>query len=472
MQIIDVANIKAGQTFSQPLFHPSGRKLLTANTLVTPLHLEALVRTGVSQVYLADSARDVVNLADAGATLVAVADLLVGSTAETDLMTPDGVVIVQQNEQIEDHHLAALRDSAVDFVIARPPADAETVHATMQSLARVVLARVEAQIKRGEYQRAPEALDPLLGRIPVPRTLEVLNLNAVQLLRRRLSSRLQPVYGMLETGKSPDMKVLEGITDDLMDQMRSEPRQFSQLALMTARREDYLPDHAISVAVLAMAIATHMGLAQAQVREVVLGALLFDVGMLLIPKRVRTGSGALSPGDRERVQEHPVMSITLMEHITELSAIPRIMGYQHHERLNGTGYPAHAVGDAISDYARIIAVADVFAASTNPRAYKTAKLPYNAMEELVHLAHRGQVDVRAVKALLAAIGLFPVGSFVVLSNGIQAQVVGANATRIDRPLLCPLTPGGLPGAIIDLSEAKYERVKVVRAIAAPGNVAV
>jgi HD-GYP domain-containing protein (c-di-GMP phosphodiesterase class II) len=275
---------------------------------------------------------------------------------------------------------------------------------------------------------------------------------------------------MLETGKQPAFNILTEIAEDLLDLMRSEPRQFSQLALLSARREVSLPDHAVSVAVLSMAIAAHMNLALDMVKEVILGALLFDVGMLAVPKRIRASSGALSDADKQRVRQHPVFSLSMMEQVPGLTPIPRLMGYQHHERLKGQGYPTGVAGPAISDFARIVSVADVFAASINPRPYKTAKLPYNAMEELIHMAHKGLVDPRIVKAFLAAIGLFPVGSHVLLSNNLQAQVVGANPARIDRPLIRPLGPD--PAAelpLVDLADPRYHHLKVTKAIPAPTN---
>jgi HD-GYP domain-containing protein (c-di-GMP phosphodiesterase class II) len=468
MQIFDVANLKPGKSFPEPLFHNSGRKLLSANTQVTQMHIDALARSGIRQVFMAESARAVLDFANTPASLVPVASLSLGTNVENDLLTPDGVVIIQQNEQVEDHHLAACRDSGIEFLIARPAADIESIRTTLHDLSRVLVTQIDALIKRGEFIRAPESRNPFLASITSTVSSETLNIGSIQLLRRRLSSRLQPIYGMLETGKQPAFNVLTEIAEDLLDLMRSEPRQFSQLALMTARRDDFLPDHAVSVAVLSMAIAAHMNLPLDMVKEVILGALLFDVGMLAVPKRIRASSGALSDADKQRVRQHPVFSLSMMEQVPGLTPIPRLMGYQHHERLKGQGYPAGVAGPAISDFARIVSVADVFAASINPRPYKTAKLPYNAMEELIHMAHKGLVDPRIVKAFLAAIGLFPVGSYVLLSNNLQAQVVGANPARIDRPLIRPLGPdptAELP--LVDLADPRYHHLKVTKAIPAP-----
>jgi len=469
MQILDVGNLKSGRTFPQPLFHSSGRKLLSAGTQLSQMHIQAILRSGIKQIFVAENARAVLEFANTPASMIPVASLIVGSTAETDLLTLDGIVIIQQNEQVEDHHLAALRDSHIDFLIARPAADMEAIRATLDALSRVVISRMEAIVKRGEYVHAPEARDPFIATLSRPAAVEVLNLNAAQTLRKRLTHRLQPIYGMLETGNQPSHHTLLEITNELLEFMRSEPRQFSQLALMTTRRDDYLPDHAISVAVLSMAIAAHMKLSLELIKEIILGALLFDVGMLAIPKRIRSSSGPLTPADRMRVQQHPIYSLSMLEYLPGLSPIARLMGLQHHERLNGTGYPTTAATDGISDFSRIIAAADIFAASTNPRAYKSQKLPYSAVAELIHMAHNGLLDPRIVKALLAAIGLFPVGSYVLLSNNMNAQIVGTNSAKIDRPLVRAILPGESLNAapLIDLAASQYSHIKISRAIPVP-----
>ncbi len=470
MQILDVANLKDGRSFPQPLFHSSGRKLLAAKAVLTQEHIDAMVRAGVQQVFMAESARPVVEFGSKTATMVPVNTLVLNSTAETDLLSPDGVVVIQQNEQVEEHHLVALRDSHIEFLIARPAADIDSIRGSLDVLSHVVISRMQNLIDRAEFTRAPESRAALLNSIRIPASVEPLDVNHLQDFRKKLALKLQPVFGMLETGSQPNLRALQEITEELLNFMRTEPRQFPQLALMTARREDHLPDHAISVAVLCLAIATHMKLPLDIIREVVMGALLCDVGMLAVPKRIRASSSQLSHGERQRIQQHPIYSLTMLELVPGLSPIARLMALQHHERLNGSGYPQSAVGPAISDFARIAAVADIFAASTNPRAYKTQKLPYTSVEELVLMAHKGILDARAVKAFLAAIGIFPVSSFVILSDNTGAQIVGTNA-KIDRPLVRPVPAAGNAKAlpIIDLSAPQHANLKIIKAIPDPSK---
>lgn len=471
MQILDVTTLTPGTVFLEPLFHASGRKLLAARTPLSQMHLDALIRSQITQVFLASSAQPVLALQKTPLVTVAIRDLAVGSVADCDLMTPDGVVMVHQNQQIEEHHVVALENSKTHFVIKRPAANMEAVQSAHRALSSVVTERIEGMLKRGEYLKAPESRDPLRNQIKATLNIEVLNISAINTMRRRLSSRLNPVFGMLETGKQTSVEVLETIATDLLDLMRMEPRQFAQLALMAQKRDDYLPDHAISVAVLSMAIGTQMGLSLEHVRQVIIGALLCDVGMLAVGKRIRTGTDALTEPDRERVNEHPILSVSMMEQMPSLTAIPRIIAYQHHERLNGNGYPCKTKAELVSEFARIVAVADVFGAITNHRGYREAKLPYIAMEELVRMTNAQLLDPKPVKALLAAIGLFPVGSFIILDTGITAQVVGSNPARIDRPLICPLKDSGdYAEGLIDLASPGNDRLKIVKAVHPPESV--
>ncbi len=467
MQVLEVTDIAPGQSFPLPLFHSSGRKLVPAHTVMTNRHIEVLLQNGIRQVCVSESAKSVVDAARVPHKVIATKELRIGAISDTDLLTPDGNVLVAANEQIEDHHVAALHDSHIEWVMSRPHQDAESIRHTLESLTRTVLDRLELHIKNGTCLRAPESADPFIKKLPQQLNSTILNLNGIYLLRRRLAMRLQPLYGQLETGKKPEASVLESITDDLIDLMNAEPRQFTQLALMTPRKEDHLPDHAISVSVLAMAIGIQMNLSESHVRQTIRAALLADVGMLMIPRRIRHSRGRLLNDDMQRIHQHPVYSLTMLEQIADITPIEQLAAYQHHERLNGSGYPLHARGDAVSDFARIIAVADIFAAAANPRTYKDSKLPYEAMEELVRMAHKGLVDVRVVKALLSAVGLFPVGSYVALSNGLISRVVGTSPNRIDRPLLCPVQASQCMPRLVDLNCPNYQDLKILRPVAPP-----
>src|SRR5579864_1920470 len=176
MQILDVANLKHGRIFPHTLFHSSGRKLLAPKAILTQEHIDAMIRSGIKQVFLAESARAVLEFGNKTVDMVAVSSLVLNTTSETELLTPDGTVIIQQSEQVEEHHLAALRDSNIEFLISRPAADIDSIRGSLDVLSHVVVSRMQNLINRGEYIRAPESRTSLLSTIKVPPTVEPLDI--------------------------------------------------------------------------------------------------------------------------------------------------------------------------------------------------------------------------------------------------------------------------------------------------------
>src|SRR5690606_179551 len=138
---------------------------------------------------------------------------------------------------------------------------------------------------------------------------------------------------------------------------------------------------------------------------------------------------------------------------------------QHHERENGGGYPRGTRREQVCDYARVLAVADSFAAATEPRSYRKPKLPYIAMEETLRSTATMVFWKPAARALVQAAGLFPVGSYVKLSDGCNAHVIAANSKALDRPAVQPLdADGNDKGDPIDLAELDKKALSVVRPI--------
>jgi HD-GYP domain-containing protein (c-di-GMP phosphodiesterase class II) len=201
------------------------------------------------------------------------------------------------------------------------------------------------------------------------------------------------------------------------------------------------------------------------VRRIGLAGLVFDLGMLLVPQRVRQGADQLNNADRERVHKHPFYSLSMLEKVDDCPPIVKLAALQHHEREDGSGYPRGRRKEMICDYARVLAVADAFAATMSPRSYRQQKLPYIAMEETLRLAAAMVFWTPACRALVQSAGLFPVGSGVKLSSGQLAHVIGSHAQMVDRPIVQPLDQQLRPvGKPIDLSQVPKEQLSVVRPV--------
>ena len=119
---------------------------------------------------------------------------------------------------------------------------------------------------------------------------------------------------------------------------------------------------------------------------------------------------------------------------------------QHHEKLNGKGYPLGFPKEKITRYAKILAVSDIYDALVTERPYKKAFSPRDAVELIMSMTE--ELDISAIKSFLASVILYPVNSIVKLSNGEIAKVVKNNAKHALRPIVVGITTGN----VYDLSD--------------------
>lgn len=170
------------------------------------------------------------------------------------------------------------------------------------------------------------------------------------------------------------------------------------LAQMIDKRDPYTAGHQARVAQIAETIARDLGLSDDEVENIRLGALMHDIGKIAVPSEILTKPGKLIEQEMALVRTHPAMGGEIVCHIDFDPAIMRIVT-QHHERLDGSGYPNGLKGDDIAFEARIVAVADVLEAITSHRPYRPALGLDRAIEEL-RLQRGVTLDARVVDACL------------------------------------------------------------------------
>lgn len=207
--------------------------------------------------------------------------------------------------------------------------------------------------------------------------------------------------------------------------------------------DDYIFHHSLNVCLLAVNIAASFGYSKKQVTEIGTGALLHDVGMLLIPDSIRFKKGRLSEREWFEVQKHPILGANLLDKIRHIPDSVPFITYQVHERENGTGYPKQRRTHLIHRFAKLVQVADIFEALSSPRSYRKALTPHEGVEYLIKMMKKGFISEEFLRALLAYTSLFPVGSLVKLGNNTVARVVHAHSDVLNRPMVSILTdPGG------------------------------
>lgn len=460
MTPIDSNVLRPGRRLPSDLYSRQGVKLLAEGTVLTEDMCLTLWSARRDDLYFAASIMELYERE----ILTARAQAPEGSEAREDLVTVGGVLALETGDEVEQHHADAYALGA--FRGAEPSEDAELRISRWKLAEQAVAARSPAwEHFRRRYPRDAAPLDPSeldQPGWPDPARLARYRTERVTAYRKLLAR--------LVAGVATDAALAGELIDDLVEKAARWPQRYAQLALLAPVTMDYLPDHSYTTAVLSVAIAARMGLSATHARLAGLAGLFADVGMTLVPKAVRSSGRPLNEYETARVWRHPTYSVLMLDGIQGLPDEVRLAVYQHHERENGAGYP-HGVRSArITDLARIVAVADAFAAATAPRPHRPRKLPYEALEELIVTGAQRLYDRSTVRALVESTGLFPIGSFVKLSSGMPAVVVGTHTGQIDRPIVSPLRRasrlGGTPETI-DLADYQPWELSVIRAIDEP-----
>jgi len=230
-------------------------------------------------------------------------------------------------------------------------------------------------------------------------------------------------------------------------------------AAAEAAHDQDLANHCLQMSILSMAIGVEMGLDEGNVRTLGLCGLVHDWGLVRVPEELRRPRRFPPPGDYLPVQKHPIYALELLEQIEGVPSVVPLVAYQVHERPNGTGYPRRRNAQAIHPFAKILLVADTYIHLTNPQSYRLPLMPYAAMECLLKLAAQKAVDPEVVRALLNMVGLFPIGSYVVLTDGSVGRVYRCSADYT-RPVVQRIQDGygrAIPASssdsLVDLTES-------------------
>ena len=248
---------------------------------------------------------------------------------------------------------------------------------------------------------------------------------------QRTNELLHRVVEDIRAGSSLQLESIEEVISDMVESMVRNPDALMWVARM--REQDLtVYSHGLSVAVSLVAFGRHLGYPKEQLSQLGMMGLLLDIGKIKLPRELLEKNARLSSEEFEQIKEHvdlglEVLSQTPNIHPDVLEGIA-----QHHERINGTGYPNNLMGDKVSVFGRMSAIADTYAAVTKHRPYADAISPHEALQMLSNWSGT-QFHADMVEQFIQSIGVFPVGSLVELSTGEVAVVVTHSKLKRLRP---------------------------------------
>lgn len=208
-----------------------------------------------------------------------------------------------------------------------------------------------------------------------------------------------------------ECKELVGIYLELMIDITEVANYLSQLRAYN----EYTFRHSLNVAIISGLIGKWLGYNGKTLKNLILTGLLHDIGKILVPLAIINMPGKITAKEMEVVKEHSYHGYELVKELENISDEVKIGILQHHERLDGSGYPLGLFGDKISPFARIIAIADMYDAMTNERVYRTQMSPFFAMETIAGDMHH-KLDPDICIIFLTKIRSY-LTSTVLLNNG-------------------------------------------------------
>jgi HD-GYP domain-containing protein (c-di-GMP phosphodiesterase class II) len=238
-------------------------------------------------------------------------------------------------------------------------------------------------------------------------------------------------------GRSLEVERVEEIVNGLVESIVRNP---DALMWVTRLREQdsSVYGHGLQVSVYLSSFGRHLGFPKQQLAMLAQVGLLLDIGKIRVPKEVLDKPGKLTPAEFEVAKTHVKHSIDILAETPNLE--PQVIEAisQHHERLNGSGYPKGLEGDDIVIYGRMAGIADCFSALIKRRPYAEAMSSYEALRTLTGWG--GELFQEAlVQQFVSSVGVFPVGSLIELSTGEVAIVVAHNKVRRLKPRVLIVT---------------------------------
>ncbi len=284
---------------------------------------------------------------------------------------------------------------------------AQTFNAMVDGLERTIrdLEARNRALEEDAARRAAQQEADAAERARVEKELRLARLEIDRLVDARtaeLARANDELHGkVLETRRSEDY--LQSTLDRLE---RSLDGAFRAMAMTLELRDPYMAGHQRRTADLAVAIAQEMNMAWDAVEGIRFAAVIHDIGKVAAPAEIMTKPGVLTPAELQLVKEHPRIGYEMIRDIAFPWPVAHIV-LQHHERLDGSGYPEGLVGDAILPEARVLAVADVVEAACSPRPHRPPMGIKKALEEV----RRGRGILFDARAVDACARLFREGRF-------------------------------------------------------------
>lgn len=282
-----------------------------------------------------------------------------------------------------------------------------------------------ARIPAASSRRAA-LIDPVRS---VPAEVEM---HAAQAIAAKGRKAIHNTYIAARLGKAINVKAVQPVVSDIMDSIRRNPQAFGGLMRCKLKNE-VIYQHALAVSALMVSLARQMKLTQSSVHEAGLAGLLLDIGTNYLPQNLDLPNHDFRHADPKLWQQHVMLGYRALQNDDTLPAAVLTACLEHHERIDGTGYPKGLGKEDISQIGRMAAICDTFDFLLTRTASTEALDPAVAVQRM--RAMHGAFDEEILRSFIESVGLYPVGSFVELQSGKVAMVIDEDPRDKAKPIV-------------------------------------
>lgn len=241
---------------------------------------------------------------------------------------------------------------------------------------------------------------------------------------------MRDIEAQAKLGKMMEVGALQRVVESMLDNLLQDPAAVLGLTAIKGH-DDYTLNHAINVCILSISLGSALGVAAEDLHSLGLSALLYDIGKVRIPEEILGKAGPLTAEEWQTVKRHTEEGADLLKRLKLADKMPMIVAYEHHQRHDLLGYP-ESTGEEQHLFSKIVAVCDAYDAMTTTRPFRREIRPDKALAVLMQ--GRGKAyDPAVTKALVAMLGIYPMGAVVKLDDGSTAVVYRVNNDDLLHP---------------------------------------
>jgi HD-GYP domain-containing protein (c-di-GMP phosphodiesterase class II) len=284
-----------------------------------------------------------------------------------------------------------------------------------------------------EAQAATERELLTIAAAPAP-TLRIAlgaELSRASQIRQQATSLVRTVMRDARLGRAVELDRVEPVVQAITESILRNPGALMGL-LRIKNKDDYTFLHSVSVCTLMVAFCRSRGMSAEVTHQAGLGGLLHDTGKALVPDDILNKPGRLTDAEFDVIKRHPLDGYNILLQTPEIGPIPLDITLHHHERRDGSGYPDRQQLDAISELAQMAAIVDVYDAITSDRIYHKGMAAAEALRKIYEWS-KHQFNPEYTQAFMRCVGIYPVGTLVLLESGRLGVVVEAHETNLLAP---------------------------------------